>query len=395
MSPGVRGGLEGIDVDHRIQEYEATESIPREQFPERARQVIEKQINAGASDTDDERSGGDRLRIEWLESGDVRLHATSYVGLVTLPGGLTIQIDPKVEGADLLAMLQFAQGIEAETTDEETRFEGGEEFIQALATLFESELDQVLNRGLHSSYRRAQGTETHVRGRIDVQRQLQRHGTQPTRFECSYDALTQDTVLNQAVLYATEVLLRLVGRDQVGQALERHKQQLQRQVELRPIRLVELEKVEIKRLAEYYEDLFRLTKLVLNGLYIDELEAGGRSSSSLLVNMNNIFESVVAEGVRRAYADKDVEILSQARRHELFHSGGRTVSIKPDVAVVDGDETVFVGDAKWKVDSKNRRAPANNDLYQIISYQVAYDGPGVLFYPDQGGDVASTYESEL
>jgi len=395
MSQPIRGGLGGIDVDHRIREYESTPSIPRDQFPDRARNVVETQINAGASDNDSERSGGKRLGIEWLESGDVRLHATSYVGLVTLPGGLTIEIQPKVEDTDLLAMLQFAHGIEAETTDQETRFAGGEEFIDAIATLFESELEQVLTRGLHSSYRRTHGTEAHIRGRINVEKQLQQHGPQPIRFECSYDELTPDTVFNQAILYATDVLLRLVGSSHVGQALERHKQQLQRQVELRPVRAVELDTVELSRLAEYYDDLYRLTRLILDGLYIDELEAGDRASSSLLVNMNDIFESVVVEGVQRAYADETVEVLSQARRYELFYSGGRSVSIRPDVAVMDAENTMFVGDAKWKLDSRQSRAPSSSDLYQLVSYQVAYDGPGVLFYPAQDGTLAATYRSKL
>ena len=395
MSQTAHRGLQGVDVDHRIREYEATDPIDREDFPDRARQVIENEINAGAEDDDEERSGGKRLKIEWLESGRVKLHATSFVGLVTLPGELTIEILPKVKGTDLLSMLQFSHGIEAETTDEETRLEHGEEFIQALATLFESELDQVLTRGLHASYRRTQGTEKHVRGRIDVHRQLQRHGPQPTRFECTYDELTRDTVLNQAVLYATDILLRLVGRGRVGQALERHKQELQRRVELRPVRLVELDGIELSRLSEHYEDLYRLTRLVLSGIYIDELQAGGRATSSLLVNMNDIFESVVVEGVRRTYAGATVEVLSQARRRELFHKGARSVLIRPDVAVMDGEETVLVGDAKWKVDRKGSRSPSSGDLNQMIGYQVAYDGPGVLFYPEQDGRVQSVYKSKL
>lgn len=395
MSRATHGGLQGINVDHQIREYEATDPIARADFPERARQVVENQINTADGHDGGARSGGKRLAIEWLESGQVKLHATSYVGLVTLPGGLTIEILPKVEGTDLLAMLQFSQGIEAETTDEETRFQQGEQFIQALATLFESELNQVLTRGLHTSYRRTRGTEDHIRGRIDVQRQLQRHGPQPTQFECTYDELTQDTLLNQAVLYATDVLLRLVGRGRVGQALARHKQELRRRVELRPVRPVELDAVEVSRLSEHYEDLYRLTRLVLSGLYIDDLYAGGRASSSLLVNMNDIFESVVVEAVRQIYAGSGVEVVPQARRQELFYSGSRSVPIKPDVAVIDDEKTVFVGDAKWKVDRKGSRSPSSGDLSQMIGYQVAYDGTGILFYPEQDERVQSVYESDL
>ncbi|WP_434523143.1 5-methylcytosine restriction system specificity protein McrC [Halorubrum sp. AS12] len=111
--------------------------------------------------------------------------------------------------------------------------------------------------------------------------------------------------------------------------------------------------------------------------------------------MNDIFESVVVEAVRQIYAGSGVEVVPQARRQELFYSGSRSVPIKPDVAVIDDEETVFVGDAKWKVDRKGSRSPSSGDLSQMIGYQVAYDGTGILFYPEQDGWVESVYESDL
>src|SRR5699024_11197198 len=110
-----------------------------------------------------------------------------------------------------------------------------------IATLYEAELADVLQRGLLREYREQTGTEQHVRGRLEVHRQLQRQGPQPTQFECRYDELTTDIVLNQAILYATTVLLRLVDDRPIGAALQRHQQTLRRTVEFRPIRPIELE----------------------------------------------------------------------------------------------------------------------------------------------------------
>jgi 5-methylcytosine-specific restriction enzyme subunit McrC len=374
------------DADIVIDEYGATEPLEGEQFPQRAQQVVENEINKG----DD-----DRLRIEWLADGRVKLHATSYVGIITLPGGLTIEIRPKVDDTDLLSVLQYSQGIRAETIDEETSITRGNEFIHALATLFESELADVIQRGLTSEYRRHADTEDHVRGRIAVQRQLQRHGPQPTQFECNYDTLTQNTVLNQSILYATDILLRFVEDRTVSSRLQRHRQVLQRSTDLRPVRLVELEAIELSRLADYYADLFRLTKFVLRGIYADELSAGSRASFSLLVNMNEIFESVLERGLSELYSATSVTIQSQVTNNELFQNGSRPISIRPDILAEGGEEPLFVGDAKWKEDDPQSREPSTGDLYQILSYQVAYDVPGVLFYPAQAGKVASVYDSQF
>lgn len=377
--------LSSPTADHIIPEYGETPPIDRKNFPPQAEQTIENEINEGHND---------RLRIEWLPDGRVKLHATSYVGIVSLPGGLTIEIRPKLEETNLLAVLQYSQGIRAETIEQETAISHGNEFIHALATLFESELADVIQRGLASEYRRHSDTEDHVRGRIAVQRQLQRHGPQPTQFECTYDTLTEDTTLNQGILYATDVLLRLVGDHLVSKSLQRHKQVLQRVATLRPVRPVELDGIELSRLAEYYEDLFRLTKLVLRGVYAEDLTTGSRASFSLLVNMNAIFESVIERALSEVYAGTPVAVQPQVTKRDLFWNGARPIQIRPDVLALESGNPLFIGDAKWKRDTEQSREPSNDDLYQILSYQVAYDVPGVLFYPEQNERVESVYKSQ-
>lgn len=378
--------LSGSTADWVLREYETTEPLTEEELPESDRHIIANEINAGKQD---------RIKMVWLPDGRVRLKATQYVGVLSLPGGLSIEIRPKVPGTNLLELLQYSQGIRADTIAEETEISRGREFIHALATLFEAELGDVLQRGLTREYRRQSNTEQHVRGRLEVQRQLQHQGPQPTQFECTYDELTADTLLNRSILFATTVLLRLLENGRVSGALQRHKQILQRQVPVQPVRPVELEQVELSRLADHYEDIVRLTILVLRGIYADDLQSGTRSSFSLLVNMNDIFEQVVERAIQDAFEDTRMTVRSQHTSHNLAWEGARPIKIQPDILIQDGDEIKFVGDAKWKVDGPDSREPSNSDIYQLISYQVAHDVPGALFYPAQDREVASVYESQL
>lgn len=209
------------------------------------------------------------------------------------------------------------------------------------------------------------------------------------------DELTTDTTVNRGVLNATVLLSRLVRDRALSQALDRHHQRLRRHVTLTPIRAIDLEGIELTRLASHYTDLFGLTKLVLRSVYIEELSAGGRASFALLVDMNDVFEKVVERWVREAIEDrKGWAVEGQASSQSLVTGGKRTFTIRPDVLVRDGDGTpVLVGDAKWKLDDPDSsdREPSNEDIYQLIAYELAHDVPGALFYPEQGARVSSDY----
>lgn len=325
----------GGKTDFTLREHEQTEPFG---ISEPARQALETEVN------------GDRPRLELLDQREdqVRLRATEHVGIVSLPDGPTVEIQPKVPGTDLLALLRYAHSVEASTVEQRTSLTAGRTFIEALAALYNAELDTALEQGLHRDYRRTQATESHLRGRLDVARQLQRQGVAPTNFECTYDELTADTTVNRAILYATALLGRLVRDRALSQALHRHRQQLRRHVTLTPVRPAALEGMELNRLSAHYTDLLRLTKLVLRSVYIEELRSGARASFALLVNMNEVFEAVVEQAVSDAMADRSGwSVEGQASSQSLITGGKRSVTIRPDVLVRDENSApALVGDAK-------------------------------------------------
>ncbi len=389
MSVQQRKRLSASETDYRLREYEATPYLGPDELPSLAQQAVEQEIN-----TTDHSKQKDRLILEYRADGNARIRATQYVGVVALPEGPTIEIRPKIPNTDLLGLLKYAHGIDAQTFEHKTQLAGGTRFIDALATLFENELDRVLTQGLHRSYSRVSRTTEHVRGRIEVQKQLQKQGPTPTAFECTYDELTVDTTINRAILYATTILLQLVSDSELNRTLRRHQQQLRRRVELTPVRPIELESIELTRLMEYYENLVRLTKLVLRSIHLKELRAGKRDTYTLLMNMNKIFETVVQRLVSELANQRGWNAIPEATSTRLVSGGQRRIQIRPDVLVTDGDRPLLVGDAKWKQDDPeaNSREPSSGDIYQLVSYQVAHNTPGVLFYPEQEQTLRSTYQ---
>jgi 5-methylcytosine-specific restriction enzyme subunit McrC len=376
--PGTLDGLTGdfglFEPDIQLTEYEST---PYRELSETALASLRTDVN---------RDDVERIKATFNADGEVSLSATQYVGVVALRDGPTIEIRPKAAGTHLLHLLRYAQGATTTTIDQEVSLQAGNTFIDAIGYLFNAELTTILDRGLHSEYQRVNKAEKQLRGRLDVQRQLQQQQRPALAFECDYDELTTDTVVNRAILYATTVLLRLVQDTDLRQSLQRHQHLLRRQVTLTAVEPSALDRIELTRLNDHYGDIIRLTKLVLQSHFVREFRGGGRESFSLLVDMNRIFERVVERAMRSAVGTRPGwTVDAQHSSTNLIDSDKHTVTIRPDILIRDDTEQVrCISDAKWKLGSPN-----NSDFYQLASYQLAFDGPGLLLYPEQDGIVAS------
>jgi 5-methylcytosine-specific restriction enzyme subunit McrC len=200
---------EGEGVDITFGEYEETDLLD---LSESAVRMLQTEFN----------SDGERLRLSFNRDGKALLQATQHVGTVSLPDGPTIQIRPKAGRTNLLHLLRYAHGVESVTIEERTSIAAGQTFIEALAALYEAELEQVIQQGLHRDYRTVDKSETHLRGRLNVQQQLQKQGVAPTQFECTYEELTYDTIPNQAVLFAASILSRFVRDQTLQRSLRKH-----------------------------------------------------------------------------------------------------------------------------------------------------------------------------
>ncbi|RRJ28732.1 McrC family protein [Halocatena pleomorpha] len=347
------------------------------QLSERDREFIEQTLSS------------QQMTVSFDHERQPMLRTSQYVGIVSLPDGPTIQIRPKAAGDNLLSLLQYAHGTEATTIKQETSIQTGATFIDILAALYLAELEQLIKRGLQQAYRRSSNTEDYLRGRLDLQQQLQRQGPCATTFKCSYDELTYETPANQAILYTVSVLLGLVSDEDLGQSLQRYQTRIRRRVTLRSVRVQEVRDIELTRLSEHYTAILRLTELLLDNAHVDRLERGNRDSYSLLIDMNRVFEDVVERAVRGALESRtDWSIEPQATRRGLVTGGSPSITMRPDILVRDQYETVqFVADAKWKTPE----SVDNADIYQMVAYQLTDDVSGLLIYPSQEGSLTTNY----
>ncbi|MDB2272155.1 hypothetical protein PM032_14170 [Halorubrum ezzemoulense] len=327
----------------------------------------------------------DGLRVEYRRDEQVVLHTDHRVGVIALPDGPTIEIQPKVGEPNLVTLLRYANGTKPTHLSRETALKSGTNFVDTIAALYLEELEDVLSQGLRREYVEVEGTEEYLRGRLNVRRQLA-GGPGKTDFECNYDEFTYDTTLNQTILCVTNVLASLVDSTEIAGELREHESRLRRRISLREVTIEEADQIELTRLTDYYEKLLALSRLVLKHIYIEDIVMGEGASYSLLIGMNNVFERIVERIVRKTVDKREGwSVEGQAQTTNLLR-GSPSIHMRPDFVIKRHGEPVLVGDAKWKTEVKN------NDIYQVVAYQTAYDAPCVLVYPDNDGAVENDYD---
>lgn len=324
------------------------------------------------------------LRVVYTRDREVRLHTDHRVGVVALPDGPTIEIEPKVGDPNLVTLLRYANGIEPTHLSRETELESGRNFVDTVAALYLKELEEILSHGLRREYVEVEGTEEYLRGRLNVRRQLA-GGPAKTDFECDYDEFTYDTTLHQTVLCVTSILASMVDSTEMAGKLREYESRLRCRVTLREVTIEEADQIELTRLTEYYEKILSLSRIILRDIYIEDIVAGEGASYSMLIGMNDVFEKLVERTASESVDDWDGwRVEGQVNTDNLLR-GSPSIRMRPDFVVKQNGEPVLVGDAKWKTEVEN------DDVYQVVAYQTAYDAPCVLVYPDNDEDLQNDY----
>ncbi len=338
----------------------------------------------------------EEFSVRRLADGSAKIASTRYAGVLGLPSGDLLDIQPKAP-CNVLHYLAYVGRVDEELLHgNDVSVTSGRSFVEVVARLFLAEIDQVLKRGLRKEYIEQEATEKHLRGQLDLQRQLQRQGTTGTEFECRYDELSHEVVENKLILDAIHRLRPLVTESGLSSDLNRYRGRLEQRIEHERMTIEDFDAVSITRLNDYYEDVIELAELIFRQVFVEDLSGLEHQFSSLLINMEQTFESVVYEGVKSVVDSERYDVRNDPIGYLLQDADEQMhLQMAPDFYIRDREsqKIVFVGDAKWKVDSR----PAREDLYQIGSYQAKFGTPGLLVYPDLEGAMESngefTYET--
>jgi len=103
--------------------------------------------------------------------------------------------------------------------------------------------------------------------------------------------------------------------------------------------------------------------------------------------MNTIFEKAIERAAQDMFRQSgEWEATPQSYIKPIATGGNPPVNMYPDVVIKRRDEVQLVADAKWKTGTISQ-----SDIYQMTSYMLAHNVPGLLLYPQQGGDIETSY----
>ena len=144
---------------------------------------------------------------------------------------------------------------------------------------------------------------------------------------------------------------------------------------------IDLEKLSLNRLNEYYGKALDLASLIISSLYIESLFASDTSGFSFLINMNKVFESLITKLVVDTYTNYDVRSQKKLKNIVIETSYGLDKpKLKPDIEIWDKDIIVRILDAKYKEFSFGDKVQSA-DIYQAIIYSFAWKNDVILVFP--------------
>ena len=310
------------------------------------------------------------------------LRPGSKVGVVRLPD-LTVEIRPKLPIDRVLFLISFALD-RLEIPGDIVDLAQPPDLVEAMVQIFHAAVRQATGRGLLQGYRTYEETLNVVRGRIRIEDQLRRRFGIAVPIEVRYDEFTPDIQPNRLLKAAVRRLAWLPHRSPVSRRLLSAMRAVFVNVSNVEYHAANLPDIPINPLNAHYKPALALAEIILRSGTV-ELAAGKVESASFLIDMNQVFEDFVVVGLREALRLTPYAFPQGARDHPLCLDANRRVRLEPDISWWQGDQCVFVGDAKYK--RTTAHGAHNPDIYQVLAYAVAAGLPGaLLIYAHGEGD---------
>lgn len=339
-----------------------------------------------ANAEDDE---GNPRSVLALQNG--RLHARNHVGIIETPRGTVVEILPKVElDSNEDARTIFLKMLRSHRATRHVQFDRASirslhrfNMLQVFIRLFLDDLLRLTQRGLARHYQNVEDNLPCLRGRIQFAEHIRLNAANGARFYVSFDEFTADRPVNR-LIHTTIHRLRLIAHPDDRQLL--HQLRICFADVPRSTRLdVDWKLRQIDRSMSHYETVMAWVGLFLFNQGLATF-SGEHVNRALLFPMEKVFEDFLVESFRRHQTQYQVQAQRPQRPFARTGADRSAFEMKPDIALMRGDNVHFVLDAKWKaIDGTSDDSTHNiaqSDVYQLYSYGRKYGCRTVaLIYP--------------
>lgn len=325
--------------------------------------------------------------------GDI-ISVSNYVGLIQMRNGYQIQVLPKIDlGTDedngnqetkriFLRMLRSIKDFPGKVFNEANLKMDKMTLYEIFINMYLQEVRNLVKRGIKSSYVLQEGNLKFFKGKLAVNENIKLNIAHKERFFVRYDDYLVDRPENRLI---KSTLFKLYG---ITESAE-NKRDIRRL--LTAFEMVnpstnyqrDFSRVVIDRNTKDYDMLMRWSRVFLLNKSFSTF-SGSQNARALLFPMERVFESYIAQQLKKALCDSGCEVTAQDKGHYLFDSPKR-FALRPDIVITREDGSKIVLDTKWKslVNSpQNNYGISQADMYQMYVYSKKYETSEVwLIYP--------------
>lgn len=335
----------------------------------------------------------DFMRIGYRRNVGEVVSIRNYVGLIQMKNGFQIQVLPKIafgeEDKDnvktkkvFLKMLRSMKNFPSKTFNNASLKIDQMNLYELFINMYLQEVRQLVKHGIKSSYVEQKDNLHYYKGKLLVNEHVRENLIHKERFYVSYDAFHPNRAENRLVK-ATLIKLQKLTTSAENSKEIRQLLTVFETVDASVNYAKDFSKVVLNRNTKDYETLLQWSKVFLMNKSFT-IFSGSTVSRALLFPMESVYESYVAQKMKKVMGAEGWDISSQDKGHYLFTAPKKQFALRPDL-VMKKDDRIIILDTKWKSLVNNERINygiSQADMYQMYAYSKKYNTSEIwLLYP--------------
>ena len=334
------------------------------------------------------------MRISYKRNVGEVVTIRNYVGLIQMKDGYQIQILPKISFDSnedygnsetkkiFLKMLKSMRDFPSKVFSNANLNVDSMSLYEIFINMYLQEVRNLIKRGIKSSYVRQEGNLKFYKGKLLTSQHIKTNIAHRERFYVAYDEFHPNRPENKLVKATLLKLQKLTSSSENSKEIR----QLLTAFEMIDPSVnysKEFSQVRIDRNTKDYEILMKWSRVFLLNKSFTTF-SGENTSRALLFPMESVYESYVAQQIKKTLGNDGWSVSSQDKGYYLFTEPRKQFGLRPDIVCKKGDRIVVM-DTKWKNLIKKERSNygiSQSDMYQMYAYSKKYKTPEVwLLYP--------------
>ena len=274
----------------------------------------------------------------------------NYVGLIQLKNGFQIQVLPKIAFGDedeenvktkkvFLKMLCSMKDFPCKVFNESSLNVAQMNLYELFINMYLQEVRQLVKRGIKLNYVEQEDNLRYYKGKLLVSENVRVNLAHKERFYVSYEEFHPNRAENRLVKATLAKLQRLTisaeNSKEIRQLLTAFEM-----VDASVNYTKDFSQVVINRNTKDYEVLMQWSKVFLMNKSFTTF-SGSTTSRALLFPMESIYESYVAQQMKKVMSPEGWDVSYQDRGYYLFIEPTRQFALRPDIVMKKGERIVF------------------------------------------------------